>query len=192
MTSPVRTAVVVLSALLLQLLVGPYLTVHGAQIDLLLTVAIAAGLAGGPERGAQVGFVAGLLWDLTVEGPFGLSALAYCLAGYFVGSAQRSVVGPTWWAPIPGAAMAAAAAVAFYAGVGVVLGNHDWLGPQLAWIVAVVAVAAAVLALPAIRIMGWTEGEELGLRLPAWRPRRGRSFSPRRGPRRALTTTRRR
>ena len=131
MTSTVlRTAVVLVTALLLQVAVAPWLTIAGVQVDLLLLVGIAAGLAGGPERGARVGFVAGILWDLVVAGPFGLSALTYCLAGYFVGSAQRSVVGPTWWAPIPGAALAAGAAVLFYAAVGVVLGHSEWLDGQ--------------------------------------------------------------
>lgn len=187
MSTSVRTAVVLVTALLLQVAVVPWVTVAGAQADLLLVVALAAGLAGGPERGARVGFLSGILWDLVVSGPFGLSALAYCLAGYFVGSAQRSVVGPTWWAPIPGAALASAAAVVFYAAVGVVLGHTEWLAGQTLVIAGVVALAGALLALPAIRIMSWTEGEPLGLSWPS-RPRRRGTFAPRRGRRRPLTT----
>ena len=130
MTTTVRTGVVLVTALLLQVAVVPWLTIAGVQVDLLLLVTLAAGLSGGPERGARVGFVAGILWDLVVVGPFGLSALTYCLAGYFVGSAQRSVVGPTWWAPIPGAALAGAASVFFYATVGAVFGYEEWLDGQ--------------------------------------------------------------
>jgi rod shape-determining protein MreD len=187
MSTTVRTAVVLLTALLLQVAVVPWLTISGAQADLLLVATLAAGLSGGPERGARVGFVAGLLWDLVVVGPFGLSALTYCLAGYFVGTAQRSVVGPTWWAPIPSAALAGAASVFFYAAVGVVLGYHEWLDGQTAVVAGVVAVMAAVLVLPAIRILAWTEGEPLGLRFPS-RPHRRGSFAPGRGRRRSMTT----
>ncbi|MET0736965.1 MAG: rod shape-determining protein MreD [Acidimicrobiales bacterium] len=187
MTTTVRTGVVLVTALLLQVAVVPWLTIAGVQVDLLLLVTLAAGLSGGPERGARVGFVAGILWDLVVVGPFGLSALTYCLAGYFVGSAQRSVVGPTWWAPIPGAALAGAASVFFYATVGAVFGYEEWLDGQTLVIAGVVALSAAVLVLPAIRILAWTEGEPLGLRFPS-RPHRRGSFAPGRGRRRSLTT----
>jgi rod shape-determining protein MreD len=185
-TAP-RTAVVLASAVLVQIVVVPWLTIVGVQADLLLVVALAAGLAGGPERGARVGFVAGILWDLQVSGPFGLSALTYGLAGYFVGSAQRSVVGPTWWTPIPGAGLAAGAAVLFYATVGVVLGHGEWLSSHTLRVAGVVGLVAAVLSLPAIRILSWTEGEPLGLRLPS-RPHRRGSFAPGRGRRRSMTT----
>jgi rod shape-determining protein MreD len=132
-----------------------------------------------------VGFVAGLLWDLVVSGPFGLSALCYCFAGYFVGSAQRSVVGPTWWAPIPSAAIAAGGSTVAYAVLGAGLGNREWVSSETLVIVLVVAAGAAVFVLPAMRILAWTEGEPLGLRLPS-RPRRRGSFAPGRGHR---TTT---
>ena len=113
-----------------------------------------------------MGFVCGLAWDLVVDGPLGLSALAYCLAGYFVGSAQRSVVGPTWWAPIPAAAIAAGGATVFYAVIGAGLGHAEWIAGDTLVVVLVVSFGAAVLVLPAMRILAWTEGESLGLRLP--------------------------
>ena len=185
MTTTIRTGIVLLLALCLQVAVMPWLTIAGAQIDVLLLVGLAAGLTGGPERGARVGFVAGILWDLVVSGPLGLSALAYCLAGYFVGSAQRSVVGPTWWAPIPGAAIAAGAATTFYVVVGAGLGNMEWVDGEAVKVVLVVSFGAALLVPPAMRILAWTEGEPLGLRLPS-RPRRRGSFAPGRGRR---TTT---
>lgn len=181
-----RTALVVLVALCFQVAVMPWLTIAGVQLDLLLLVAIAAGLTGGPERGARVGFVAGITWDLVIDGPFGLSALAYCLAGYFVGSAQRSVVGPTWWAPLPGAALAAGGATMFYAVIGAGLGHREWIEGHTIEVAVVVGLGAAVLVLPAMRILAWTEGEPLGLRLPR-RPHRRSSFGPGRG-RKTLTT----
>ena len=181
-----RTGVVLVSALLLQVAVLPWLTIAGAQFDVMVLVGIAAGLTGGPERGARVGFVAGLMWDPVVAGPLGLSALVYALAGYFVGSAQRSVVGPTWWAPIPGAVLAAGGATIAYGVIGGVLGHHEWIGGQTLTAAFVVALGAALMVLPAMRILAWTEGEPLGLRLPS-RPRRRSSFGPGRG-RRTMTT----
>jgi rod shape-determining protein MreD len=185
-TTTVRTGFVILVALCLQVAVMPWLTIAGAQIDLMVLVGIAAGLSGGPERGARVGFVSGLLWDFVVSGPVGLSALAYCLGGYFVGSAQRSVVGPTWWAPLPSAAIAAGGATVFYAVFGAALGHREWIEGHTITVALVVAFGAALLVLPAMRILAWTEGESLGLRLPS-RPRRRGSFAPGRG-RRTMTT----
>jgi rod shape-determining protein MreD len=187
----IRTALVLAGALVLQVAVAPWLTLAGVQVDLLLLVAVAAGLASGPERGARVGFLAGILWDLTLDTPLGLSALAYCLAGYFVGSAQRSVVGPTWWAPIPGAGLAAAAAVLFYAAMGAAFGHTEWVTSETLVVALVVGFTTALLVLPAIRILLWTEGEPLGVRLPSWPFRRSRSASGR-GRRRPLSTGRRR
>jgi hypothetical protein len=100
---------------------------------------------------------------------------------------QRSVVGPTWWAPIPSAGLAGGASVFLYAAVGVAFGHDEWLATRTAVVAAVVAVTAALLVLPAIRILSWTEGEPLGLRLPS-RPQRRGSFAPGRGRRRTLTT----
>jgi rod shape-determining protein MreD len=177
MSTGVRTGALLVTALLVQVAVVPWIAVAGVQLDLMLLCGVAAGLASGPERGARVGFVAGLMWDLVVSGPFGLSALCYCLAGWFVGSAQRSVVGPTWWAPIPGAALASAGAVGLYAGVGVVLGHQEWIDPQTLKIAVVVGITNGILCLPAIRLFRWTEGEALGVRLPR-RVRRG-SFARR-------------
>ena len=185
MTTTLRTGLVLLMTLCVQVAVMPWLTIAGAQFDLLILVGIAAGLTGGPERGARVGFVAGLVAGLIVDGPLGLAALCSCFAGYFVGSAQRSVVGPTWWAPIPSAALAAGTATFAYAVLGAGLGHREWLSSDALVAAVVVALGAALLVLPAMRILAWTEGEPLGLRLPS-RPRRRSSFAPGRGRR---TTT---
>ena len=71
------------------------LRIDGAAADLLLLMAIAAGMVGGPDDGAVVGFFAGLLLDLLVQAPLGLDALVYCLIGYLVGLAQGAVVRST-------------------------------------------------------------------------------------------------
>ena len=66
----------------------------------------------------------------------------------------------------------------FYAAVGAVLGHDEWLDGQTLVIAGVVALSAAVLVLPAIRILGWTEGEPLGLRLPVTTARAGAASAP--------------
>jgi len=175
-SAALRLTLVVIGTVLLQTAVANALPIVGARIDLYLVLAISGGLTLGPERGAALGFAAGLLFDLDQAGPFGTAALIYMLAGYLVGTVQRSVVGEAVWAPIIGSAVTAAASVTAYAAVGIAAGHHDWLGGRLAVVVLVVTASTALLTPFALRIMGWTQGEPLGLpRFGGGTRRRGQS-----------------
>jgi rod shape-determining protein MreD len=176
-----RLGVVIVATVLLQTAVATALPVAGARIDLYLVLAISGGLVLGPERGAALGFTAGLLFDLDQAGPLGTAALIYMLAGYMVGTVQRSVVGEAAWAPIVGSAVTAAASVTAYAAVGIAAGHHDWLGGRLAVVILVVTASTALLTPVALRIMGWTQGESLGLPRPGGRTRRRGRPGRRRG-----------
>lgn len=80
-------AVLVLTALLVELTVLAPLGLPGATPPLLLVVVAAVGLAGGEVRGAVTGFVAGLLLDLVppAQGPIGVSAAVLTAIGYAAG-----------------------------------------------------------------------------------------------------------
>ena len=71
--------------------------------DFMMLLAVCAGFVAGPDKGAVVGFAAGLVSDLFLQStPFGLSALAACLAGFVVGwagtdSCGPACHGPRWW-----------------------------------------------------------------------------------------------
>ena len=80
-----RWATVVLVAFVLQIGVLVDLQPFGVHADAMLLLAICAGLAGGPARGAVVGFTAGLLADVMMPGTMGISALAYAVVGFGVG-----------------------------------------------------------------------------------------------------------
>jgi rod shape-determining protein MreD len=69
----------------------------GIPTDALVLVAVVAGAVAGPERGAVIGFCAGMVADLFLQTPLGLSALAYCLAGFGVGVLSGNVIRATWW-----------------------------------------------------------------------------------------------
>src|SRR5205807_513217 len=73
--------------------------VHRVRPDAMLLVAVLAGLVAGPEKGAVTGFVAGLLADLTLQTPFGLSALVLSLVGFGVGMLQTGILRTSWWIP---------------------------------------------------------------------------------------------
>lgn len=163
----VRLLLVILLALILQTALIAQLRVLGATGDIMLLLAIAAGLASGPERGALIGFASGIAFDLLLQTPFGLSALTYCLVGYMVGSLQSSVLRLTWWIPVAFAMVASAVGIVLYAVIGEVVGLDDLIGPHLVTIAAVVAVLNGLLILPAVRLVRWATQEHLRPRLAA-------------------------
>lgn len=152
-----RTSFVFVVALTLQLGVGNQIVVFGAVGDLMLLVAVAAGLAAGPDQGAVIGFASGLLYDLMLQTPFGLSALTYALVAYAVGSLQDSVLRAAWWIPVASAATASAIGVILYGVFGTVLGE-DLIGVSLLRIAAVVGVLNAIAAPVVVRSVRWATG----------------------------------
>jgi hypothetical protein len=67
----VRYGLLIVTAAILQRGVFSQLRVDGAVPDALLVLAVAAGIVGGTDRGATVGFFSGLALDLMVTTPFG-------------------------------------------------------------------------------------------------------------------------
>jgi rod shape-determining protein MreD len=129
--------------------------VAGLHPDIMLLLPIAAGIVGGPARGAVMGFGSGLVADLFLVTPFGLSALVGCLVGYAVGLSTTALDRSAWWLPPVAALLGSAAYVVTYAVLGSILGQPQMLHVDLGVIVPLVAVVNAVLAIPAVRIVGW-------------------------------------
>lgn len=127
----------------------------GVHPDALLLFAVAAGIAGGPERGAVVGFVTGLVADLFLQTPFGLSALTFGVVGFGVGAVQGSMIRSTWWIRPITALVACAAGVVLFALVGAVLGQAHLVGPRLVTVAGAVALTDAFLALALVPAVGW-------------------------------------
>lgn len=142
-------------ALVVQFTLALDITVGGAHPDLMLLLPVAAGVVGGPVDGAVTGFVAGFAADLLLPTPFGLSALVGCLVGFAVGYAAGSATRAEWWLTSLAALAASAAGVMLYAVLGAVLGQGQFFKVDLLAVVAVVAVANAVLAVPAVALFSW-------------------------------------
>ena len=145
--------------LLVQSTVMVDLTVGGAHPSILLLLPIAAGIVGGPEEGAVMGFVAGMAADLLLPTPFGLSALVGSLIGFAVGLQHRRHHPRGVVVPGPGRAGGQRGGVMLYAVLGAVLGQGQFLEVDLVAVVAVVAVVNAALAGPAVRLVAWAFGE---------------------------------
>lgn len=146
---------VVVLALVVQEVVMTSVRIGGTHPDVMLLLPIAFGLVGGSEVGAGMGFAAGLLGDLFVGTPFGLSALVYTLVGFVVGMSEGDRLGGGWWVtPLMGT-VASAAGVLLYAGLGAAVGEDHMLHAHLATVAVVVAVVNGLLVAPTARMARW-------------------------------------
>ena len=146
--------VVILVAVILQVAVFNLFSVNGVVPNLALIVVVAASIARGPQFGAVVGFVAGLLLDLAppadhVAGRWALAlVIAAVLAGRVRADARRS--------PIAGLATVAVCsfiATSIFALSGVVLGDHAVPVGQMMQVVGIALlwdVVVAPLLLPGL------------------------------------------
>ncbi|MET0727640.1 MAG: rod shape-determining protein MreD [Acidimicrobiales bacterium] len=158
-----RMSLVLVLALTLQFALASRIEVFGVQGDLLLLVAVTAGLAAGPDRGAIIGFAAGLAFDLLLQSPFGLSALTYALVAYLVGSMQDSFLRAAWWIPVVTATVGSAVGVILYGVFGTVVGE-DLLHTSLLKTALIVALLNAVAAPVMVRVVRWGTGTAEGTR----------------------------
>jgi rod shape-determining protein MreD len=143
-------------ALVVQTSLVANLDVFGVRGDVMLLVPIAAGLSGGRDRGAIVGFVTGLALDLVVHGtPAGFFALGYTLVGYIVGVAQATVLRAAWWIPVLTALAGSVLGIVILAMLGKVIGLEGLFDRRLLTIIAVVAAINALLVLPMMRFVRW-------------------------------------
>ena len=152
-----RLPIMMLGALLLQTTVLARVRFFGVMPDFMLLVAVAGGITAGPTRGAALGFSSGMLIDLFLPTPLGLSALVFTLVGYGVGVANTGVLRSAWYIPVLTAGGASVAGVILYAVAGSVLGERMVNG-HLATIALVVGLSNAVLAPVAVRFVDWSLG----------------------------------
>ena len=154
---PARAALVVVLAILLQISLVNDLHIAGAMGDLVLVVVVAAGITGGADRGATYGFAAGLLYDLLVASPFGLTALTYAIVGYLVGVAATTLQRTGGWWAVGMAAVAGALQAALFTGLGNLVGV-DYPFDDVPAIALALALVTAVLVVPAEKALWWVHG----------------------------------
>lgn len=128
---------------------------RGVHADVMLLFAIAAGIVAGAETGALVAFATGLVADLFVQTPLGLSALAFALVAFGVGALQGTLIRASRWITPVTALLGSAAGVVLFVVIGAVLGQTQLVHTDVPLIVATVAVLNAVLSLPVVRLADW-------------------------------------
>ncbi len=159
MKARLRLAVLLVAGLLVQATFGADLRIAGVAPDLMTLLVICAGLAGGPQLGTVVGFCAGVLADLLLQGtPFGLSALSLCLVGFGVGVLRAGVLREGWVLTPAVAFVATAAGVVLFLALGDLVGQTQLALEGRPWIVKVILVEsidAAVLSIPVAWAVRW-------------------------------------
>jgi rod shape-determining protein MreD len=125
--------------------------------DILLGLSAAAGVVGGAEKGALVGFLFGIMFDLALVTPFGLSALTYGLVGFFVGLAKTSItVGQAWWLTMLLVFAGSAAGVVLFAALGTIVGEQGWVERGLLRVAVVVGAVNGLLGPLMLPLQRWT------------------------------------
>ena len=150
-----RVPLVAIFALVLQASLLAELRVLDVSAELMMLLAVAAGAVGGPERGATVGFVSGLVLDLVLSTPFGTSALAYTLLGYGVGIVQGSILRTSWWVPLVTAAVGSAVGMLLYVLIAASVGEVPLFEARLGTIMVVVGMLNGLLAAAVVPVVRW-------------------------------------
>ena len=154
-----RLALVVFGAVVLQVCVLDSIVLHHAHPDVMLLVAVGAGLAAGAQQGAVAAFATGLVTDLFVDTPYGISALTFVLVAFVVGMATAGPgERPTPALRFATAVLASAAGTMLFAGVGYVLGEPLILRTNIVAVVGIVTLGNAVLAIPVLAAVQWAVG----------------------------------
>lgn len=116
-------ALVILTAVILQTAVFARLSLFRVSPDLILVAVIAAALVEGPAIGATAGFGGGLLRDLLLDAPRGLTGLAYLIVAYAIGSVRPYVQSTSVFVPVAGVFLGTLCATSLYIVLSVLLGQ---------------------------------------------------------------------
>jgi rod shape-determining protein MreD len=117
-------AVAFLIAIVLQVVVAPYIAIGGVSPNFLMITVIIMALVEGPNAGTVLGFAAGLLFDLLGAGPVGPMALVLTITGYATGLVHENLFAEGWLLPVGIIALATFTSEILYMIVIVFLGTQ--------------------------------------------------------------------
>lgn len=127
----------------------------GSVLQVMLLFACVGGVVGGSETGAIVGFVFGLMYDMVLTAPLGLSAVVFGFAGYMAGGVNSFVHEPRWWVKMSSVFVSTFAAVVLYPAASLVVGIDGLLGSRVITLALTCGVFNGICALPAARVAKW-------------------------------------
>lgn len=150
-----KLAALCAAALIVQLTLFVELRILGVVPELLALVAVLAGYSLGAERGPPAAFCAGLLWDVYLPTPLGVSAIVFALVAFSVAALSEGMFHDTRRQILAMAAAGSAACVIGYGLLAALLGHGGLVDAELLRVAGIVAVLNAVLAPLVMPLMGW-------------------------------------
>ncbi|MBV8952068.1 MAG: rod shape-determining protein MreD [Actinobacteria bacterium] len=162
-----RIGLLVSVAVLLQTALFPHLRIGGAAPDVGLVLVVAVATREGVEAGAALGFVTGLLVDLFLRTPLGLSALAFSLTGAAMGMLHEGLLRPgRWVAPLLGA-LGGLTANLLFIGVGILAAQDQLQSVHTLQVLGFAVLYDALIAAFVFPVGVWASGAEASPRAPA-------------------------
>jgi len=150
-----RASLLLLTFTILEVRVLADLRIFDVAAQLVLASAIAAGMTGGPDGGAAYGFAGGLLVDLYLPTPFGLSAFAFGISAWVIGFVAGRIVEESWAARIGFVAMGSALGTTLYVLLGEALGQRGMLTDAFVFKLTIIAAINAVLGIALVPLVTW-------------------------------------
>jgi len=150
----IRLVLLVVTLVVLQTTVFTHLRIFGAVPDLCLVATVAIAYEEGPQTGAVFGFASGLVADLFLASPAGLSALANACTGYGIGVFQGGFVRESRVLPVLLGAIGGLVGGTIFVVVGGIAGQAGYLSLTSVRIIIVAAIydaAVAPLVFPFVR-----------------------------------------
>lgn len=152
----VRLIMVGLVLLTLQTSILGGIRFGGFAGDIMLGASVAAGLVAGAEYGALTGFVLGVMFDLVLVTPLGVSPLAYGLVSFAFGALKATItVGTAWWLTVVFVAAGSASGIVLFAVIGSFIGQQGWVNVSLVPNALIVGGLNGLIAVPLSRVMKW-------------------------------------
>ena len=160
MSVPMRLGLVMLAALLVQLTVFVDVRFFGVAPELLSLVAVVGAFLIGSERGPVLAFIAGLIWDVYLPTPLGVTAITLALVAYAVATLNEGLFRDSRSQLAMVVFLASGGAVLGYALLGGIMGSPELLRIDMFRIAVIVGVVNAVLTPLAAPVMAWALGGE--------------------------------
>ncbi len=160
-----RVAPVALMLIALQRVAFGDIRFWGVAPQIVLAFCASAGIAGGADRGAWMGFVVGLMFDLGTGSLLGQHALAYGLAGYTAGLVNVVAVDPHWWLSMLFVGLGSTVGEFTVPVVKTFVSDGGWHGERLSSILPVVAITSAVVSFAFMPLGRWS----LAIRKKTWK-----------------------
>ena len=161
-SAPLRLFTVMMAGLLLQLTVFVDLRVVGVAPELLALFAVAAGLLAGPDRGPYVAFGAGLLWDVYLPTPLGVSAVVFAVTAYGVARFSEELFQESRLQVAAILGLASGLSVIGYALLGSVVGGSGLISFRMLGVAVVVSMVNGLLTPIIVPAVSWAlEGKRV-------------------------------